>query len=144
MMKQIETSITIQAPAARVWQLLTTLEDYSRWNPFIVASSGSIRPGAHITNTMLMGEKRMTFKPKIGKVVDGTAFEWTGNLLFPGLFDGNHYFQIIPEGAQQVRLIHGERFSGLLSGLLLKSIGAQTLQQFEAMNQALKHAAEAP
>lgn len=140
-MKQLKTEIIIDAPAEKVWQLLTNLNDYHRWNPFI-SSAGEVVPGARISNDMLMDGKTMRFRPRIGQVVPGRSFEWTGHLLVPGLFDGNHYFDIEPLTPTQCKLTHGERFSGLLSAWLLKKIGAQTLQQFMAMNQALKQQAE--
>ena len=35
-------------------------------------------------------------------------------------------------------MIHGEYFTGLLSGLIMKFIGDDTLQNFQNMNKALK------
>lgn len=37
-----------------------------------------------------------------------------------GLFDGHHFFQIEEINHIQVKQIHGENFSGLLSKIILK------------------------
>lgn len=66
-----------------------------------------------------------------------------GSLWVKGLFDGRHYFDLEPLGPTRYKLIHGEHFTGILSGLLLKQIGEETRRNFVAMNQALKMRGEA-
>jgi hypothetical protein len=61
-----------------------------------------------------------------------------GKLGIKGVLDGEHYFQLKVIDSQKTELIHGENFSGILSGLLLKMIGEKTKNGFEAMNEALK------
>ncbi|MEO1714214.1 MAG: SRPBCC family protein, partial [Bacteroidota bacterium] len=38
-MRHLETSITIDAPMQTVWKVLTDLEKYPSWNPFIQKST---------------------------------------------------------------------------------------------------------
>jgi hypothetical protein len=61
-------------------------------------------------------------------------------LLIAGIFDGEHYFLLEPIGESQTRLRHGEKFSGLLVGLLSGALSA-TEAGFTAMNMALKQQA---
>jgi len=70
------------------------------------------------------------------------AFEWLGRLVLPGLFDGRHRFELVPDG-DGTRLVHTERFTGLLVPLLKKSLDTKTIAGFRAMNTALKARAEA-
>ena len=142
MQSQIKTEIIIDAPKEKVWNILTDLESYEKWNPFIVKSSGRITPGARIQNTMLNGDSNMTFRPKVLTVKPNEYFDWLGSLWFKGLFDGNHYFKIEETGPGQVNLIHGENFSGILSAMILRKIGEDTRQNFIKMNQAIKALAE--
>ena len=44
----------------------------------------------------------------------------------PGLFDGEHYFQLEPLADGRTRFVQGEHFSGLLCGLIMKMVGAET------------------
>jgi len=139
---QIKTEIIINASQEKVWQVLTNLEEYSRWNPFIVRSIGSIAEGNTLTNTLKSGTGNMTFRPRVLKVEATTYFDWLGRLWVKGLFDGHHYFELKALGPDQVKLIHGEKFSGIFSGVIFRKIGEETRQNFEKMNAALKKEAE--
>jgi hypothetical protein len=101
-----------------------------------------VKEGNQITNTMINGDKNMTFTPRILKVKENEYFEWLGSLWFKGLFDGRHYFKLENIADNQVKLIHGESFSGILSKLILKKIGKQTEENFIKMNLALKELVE--
>ena len=84
----------------------------------------------------------MTFTPTVTRVEPGRAFRWVGRLLFPGLFDGEHIYEINPLAEGGVRLVHREEFRGVLVPLFWKSLDTHTRQGFEAMNAALKKRAE--
>ncbi|NJO90032.1 MAG: SRPBCC domain-containing protein [Chloroflexia bacterium] len=142
-MKQIKTEIIINASKEKVWTILTDFENYKNWNPFIVNSGGKAVVGSKLTNTMKLDEKTQTFRPKVLKVDENKYFDWLGHLFFKGLFDGHHYFKIEELADNQVKLVQGENFSGILSGMILKSIGEKTMANFVKMNNALKELAEA-
>ena len=68
---------------------------------------------------------------------------WKGQLLFPGVFDGEHYFQLSERAQGGVRLTHGEVFSGVLVPIFFRgALRRGTELGFQAMNQALKQRAE--
>ena len=69
---------------------------------------------------------------------------WRGNLGIPGLFDGEHSFVLEAIDARRSRLIHSERFSGLLIPIFSWLAAKQTERAFEAMNMALKARVESP
>lgn len=141
-MKELKTEIIIQAPAAVVWQVLLHFSDYPSWNPFIRAIEGQARQGGRLRNSMQLQGKTYVFTPTITALQEGRQLEWLGKMPL-NAFNGNHYFFLEPLDLQQTRLIHGERFSGWLSGLMLKKIGEDTLKGFQSMNKALKQRAEA-
>jgi hypothetical protein len=142
MSKKLRTEIEIDAPAEKVWEVLTDFNRYEEWNPFIIKSKGEVREGAILINVMKNGEKTMTFRPRILEVRENEYFDWRGSLFFRGLFDGHHYFRIEDRGNNGVKLIHGEKFSGILSGPIFKSIRENTLESFRSMNEALKKRCE--
>ena len=59
-----------------------------------------------------------------------------------GIFDGNHYFKIEVLAPGQVKLHHGENFSGLFSELIINKIGESARNNFLSMNEAIKKPAE--
>jgi hypothetical protein len=142
MKQEIKTEIVIESTRDRVYEILTNLSSYEKWNPFIIKSEGEVKTGNTIINTMKNGEKEVVFKPRILKAEKGEAFEWLGSLFFKGLFDGHHYFHIQQLEENKINLIHGEKFSGIISGMILRNIGNQTRENFVKMNRALKTMAE--
>jgi hypothetical protein len=144
MAHELRTEIDIDAPPSSVWAILTDLSAYPDWNPFITSSEGSVGVGERLTNRLEPpGGKALTFKPTITAVEEGRVLEWLGRLVVPGLFDGRHRFELVPTGDGS-RLIHTERFSGVLVPLLKKRLDTETLAGFAAMNTALKARAESP
>jgi len=142
MNKRIKTEIIINASKEKLWVLLTNFSGYPHWNPFIKSIEGELQQGARLTNRLQNGDKTMVFKPIVQEVIPFHAFSWLGSLWIKGLFDGRHYFSIEEIAPNQVKLIHGEDFSGILSTAILKKIGDETRNNFVAMNQALKQLAE--
>lgn len=141
-MSHLKTEIVLNAPKERVWDTIVAFQDYEKWNPFIVSSAGEAVVGQQLTNTMMNKGKATTFKPVVTKVDPYREFEWLGSGLL-GMFKGRHYFVLEDLGGGQTKLIHGEQFSGLLSGAILRLIGDDTLRNFQQMNQALKKVVEA-
>lgn len=142
-MKKLSTEIVINATADRVWTILMDFEAYPGWNPFIKSIIGTAKIGEQLKVTLQPKDKQpMQFSPQVIIHNKGKEFRWLGHLFVKGLFDGAHYFKLEPLNTNQTRLIHGEDFSGVMATPLLKMIGANTLEGFKAMNQALKTIAE--
>ena len=143
---RIVTEIEINASADRVWHVLTDFAFYPKWNPFIRRISGSPIVGSRIeTFIQPPGGRGMRFKPTVLAFAPSHELRWLGRLLVRGIFDGEHSFRIEPLTQERVRFIQEERFSGILTFPPLFRLATRGAQEgFEAMNQALKHRAEAP
>lgn len=140
-MKNIETEILIDAPVEIVWRVLMNFDAYRDWNPFITIEGKPIL-GEKLDVIINMNGKKNFFKPKVVAYEEERRFEWTGKLILKGLFAGNHYFRLEPVSEFQTKLIHGENFSGLLKGTIMRKIKESTVQGFETMNKAMKNYAE--
>lgn len=142
-MKAIKTEIKIKAPKKLIWKMLTRLEDYAQWNPFILKAKGSVKLGERIQILVApSGSKPSVFKPKIVEYDEGKRFAWYGSVIVPGIFDGKHKFELIEDDDYCVVLKHDEVFSGLLSNWILKKIQANVHLGFNTMNLALKQHCE--
>jgi hypothetical protein len=139
-MHEIVTTVDIGAPPGKVWQVLVDFPAYALWNPFVRRIEGSPREGETlIVSIQPMGGKGMTFRPRVLRAVPDRELRWLGRVLVPGLFDGEHFFTLEPlDEGRRTRLMHGERFTGLLVPLLRKSLDRGTREGFQAMNHALK------
>ncbi len=141
--REIRTEIEIDASVARVWELLTDFERFGEWNPFIPKIDGELAVGSRLEVRLTPpGGGGMTFRPTVTKVEPGREFRWLGHVLFPGLFDGEHIFELEPLGSDRTRLVQREEFRGILAWLLHWSVGYATRRGFELMNQKLKELVE--
>lgn len=142
-MRNLETEITINASPEVVWAILLDHSAYPEWNPFIKEISGPAQPGENLlVNIQPPGSKGMEFKPLVLVNEKEKEFRWIGKLLVKGIFDGEHYFLLESVGPNETHFTQGENFTGILSGLMMKMIGKNTLLGFESMNDALKMKAE--
>jgi hypothetical protein len=140
---KITTSILVNATAEKVWRILTDFESYSQWNPFITSIKGEVNVGniLQVTITPPNGNA-MKFKPTILVVKEYKELKWIGKLLFKGLFDGEHQFEIIDNKNGTVTFIQSEKFTGVLTPFFKKMINVNTKNGFELMNEKLKERAE--
>jgi hypothetical protein len=137
----IQTDIWINASPQQVWQVLTATVDYPSWNPMISRLVGQLREENVIEFTEGTGSDSMTFHPRILRVRAAQELRWKGNVLFPGVFDGEHRFFLEKQG-NKTHLIQSEEFTGLLVGGLTQGILRETSDQMKAMNLALKQRTE--
>jgi hypothetical protein len=143
MAKEIRTQILINATTEKVWTILTNFNDYPNWNPFIKSIKGEVKVGNKITARIEPPEaKGMTFKPKILTFETNKELSWLGHLLFSGLFDGEHKFELINNGDGTTTFKQSEKFNGILVPLFNKQLDNNTTKGFEEMNKKLKELAE--
>jgi hypothetical protein len=141
---RIATAVEIDAPPARVWEVLVDLPAYAEWNPFVVQAAGKVAVGETLSLRMaLPGWEPMTIEPRLLVVEPGRELRWTGRLLLPGLFDGEHAFLLTSLEDGRTRVDHVEDFAGLLLPLAKRLIHAGTVASFHALDAALAERAAA-
>jgi hypothetical protein len=140
-MRQLETSVHIDAAADAVWDVLTDFDRYPEWNPFITSIAGALAAGARLSVSLAPpGGRTVAMKPTVRAVEPGRRLAWLGHLGVPGIFDGEHEFVVEPGGGGAI-FTQRETFRGALVpfvGRLLE----RTRTGFEAMNAALKKRVE--
>ncbi|MBI9075367.1 MAG: SRPBCC domain-containing protein [Desulfatibacillum sp.] len=143
-MHEIYTEIIINATPEIVWSILTDLSSYKDWNPFILESVGQPVVGDKLTcRPRLPGSKRiLNFHPTVTRVMPCREFAWKGHVLFPGLADGEHIFEIHPLEGDGILHVHRQEFKGLLIPFIPQKTKRSTALGFEMMNKALKIRAE--
>jgi hypothetical protein len=140
---ELNTEIEINASSETVWNLLTGTSRFPEWNPFIRRLQGELKVGQKLAVFLQpSGARGMEFKPVVLKVEPNKELRWLGRLILPGLFDGEHIFQIEPLSSGRVRFRQREIFSGIFVPLLNNSLDTDTRRGFNEMNQKLKELAE--
>jgi hypothetical protein len=110
MTKEIKTEILINARPERVWAILTAFDQYPNWNPFIKSITGEGTVGTQLVVRIEPPEATgMTFKPKVLAFEANKEFRWIGHLLFSGLFDGEHKFELIDHGNGTTTFIQSKK-----------------------------------
>lgn len=142
-MHEIMTFIEIKSTPEDIWAILVDFAAHTKWNPFIRSIEGAARKGERLKVFIQpVDGKPMTFRPKVLVATPNKELRWLGRFLFPGLFDGEHYFRIEPISSSYVKFVQGERFSGLLVAFVKSSLDSGTKRGFVSMNKALKDLAE--
>ncbi len=138
----IETSIKINSSIEKAWSILTNFDAYDTWNPFMRIKGIPEKGEKLYLMISLDGSNFQSFQPIVQESSPPKSFKWIGKLLFKGLFYGEHYFYLETLNNENILLVHGEHFSGILSPLVLHFIKVKTKLKFEEMNEALKKQCE--
>ena len=143
MKKELSTSINIQATPEKVWAILTDFKHYPEWNPFIKKIEGDLQLSKKIRARIEPPQANgMTFTPKITRLEPKKGFSWLGHLIIPGLFDGEHSFELIENNDGSTTFVQSEKFAGILIPFFKKMLEDNTKRGFESMNLKIKERAE--
>jgi hypothetical protein len=145
-MRQLETSVHIDATPDEVWRVLTDFDRYGEWNPFITSIEGPVEVGARLSVSLTPpGGRTIRMKPTVRVVQPGRRLRWLGHLGVPGIFDGEHEFVVEPAEPPDERgalFTQRETFRGAMVPFVGRIL-ERTRRGFEAMNRALKERVEA-
>lgn len=140
--KLLRATIEISAPPEQVWSVLADLDLWHLWNPWIHEATGTITPGEQLSLRMGMEDgRKFSVKPAVTAAEANRALEWLGHVGVEGLFDGRHRF-VLESTDSGTTLVQTEEFTGLFVPMLEGMLDGDTLEGFEAMNQALKDRVE--
>lgn len=142
--QEIHTECKINAPAEKVFAVLSDFAHYAAWTDEITVS-GDPKPGGKLcvkVKTAKNGNGWYTLSSKMRRN-DTHMIAFDNVLGAPFLFLGRHRFELISLSNNQTMLINAELFSGLMVPFARKDLLGTTRRFKENMNLALKHAVEA-
>lgn len=139
----IEQTLEIDAPLETAWSVLTELDRYGEWNPFVVRCRSTLRPGAPIS-------MRVKVLPFFAQPQRETVFDHVprrrlsyGISLPTGMLNSyrSHEFETLPGN----RTLYRSKFrlQGWLSPLVALLVKPNLQRGFGAMSAALQRRAEA-
>lgn len=142
-MKTIKTSIIIQASAKHVWTILTNLNAYVEWNPFIVLAKGDLVIGQSF-RLRRAGDITSGFGDAAVSAMntnDHTLF-WTTLWINSKVLKIEYSFMIEAIDAESIRFLQHETLSGSIPVIWQPSRLDNRRSYMESMNKALKFVAE--
>ncbi len=138
-MKSFHTTIAIAATPERVWQLLTDVANWPRWNTTVEKVEGTAVAGGKVTVYTKSSSGR-AFPLTVSEFLPPQRMMWTGGMPL-GLFTGRRTYTITPNTEGRVTFTMTEEFTGLLAPLITRTIPdlQPTFDEFAA---CLKNVAE--
>ena len=139
MSKNPETTVYIDAPVGRVWNVLTDFDRYPQWQDRM-RFHDTPRVGKRVWMTVRLGRIRV-LAPVIIEAVDEHNYElmWRGGPRL--LFGARHYFRLRSQG-KGTDVVHGEVFTGLAVDVAWPLFRRALEDLYDATNRALRDEAE--
>ncbi len=119
MTKSFRVTTTIAAKPEDVWAILIDGAAWPSWNTTVDRVEGEIRPGQTVKLFVKLNPGR-AFPVKVSTFDAPRRMVWTGGMPL-GLFKGERTYTLEPKG-DGVEFSMREEFTGLLSGMITKSI----------------------
>lgn len=145
-MPQIVTTLEIDAPPSVVWNALVDQPRYDEWNRLFRILRGSLVKGSFILAKIETGAFPFVFDARVSRFEPDRALAWRGPSvsLLHALVTGEHAFELVDLGQGRTRLVHSERFDGLLfsSEKVWSALEAKVGPLYEKFNVTLKKRAE--
>lgn len=127
----------INAPANRIWALLTDAQAFPQWNSTVQSIEGKIAPGQTIKLYVKVAPGR-AFKLTVSEFVPDQRMVWSdGNFVFRGV----RTYTLTPQADKTTDFTMAEVFSGAMLPLIAGSLPAFG-PEFEKFAADLKWAAE--
>lgn len=143
-MTDIATEIEIDAPRARVWDILVDLPRYPEWNPFTPRIEASLKVGEPVILhvAMKLGAKTMRQPEVMSSFVEGEELGWGTTMLHRSVLHANRTQRLTELGPSRTRYVSVDRFAGAIVPLVMALYGADVQRGFDATARALKARAE--
>jgi uncharacterized protein YndB with AHSA1/START domain len=140
---RIDTGITIDATVTDVWTVLTDLDRYADWNPYIVQAQGAGTAGSTVTVTTRStgADREFTYDVDVVSVDAPRRLEWEGGSPDRTEFLTRHVWTLTetPDGTD---LHHYETFHGTEAQTTFDRLKGGLRRDFDRFNAGLKDACE--
>ena len=135
----IRHALEIEGSPEATWSVLSDLQAYPAWNPYVLALEGELVPGStlRVTITQENWPEPIVVEPTVVRAEPGRVLHWRGCVGEGGILDTDHVFEIQPLDDGRVRFDQFEEFRGRLAEKMDEPMRGFTQRAFQAMNEAL-------
>lgn len=139
-MKEITTEILINASPEKVWSILLDFSHWKDWNPIIASAEGKAELDSQVAIIMKgkNGKSAQKYSAKITRLEAPHSFCWTAKMGPSFLFTNQKAFEF-QKTNQGTRLIHREKYSGVMAILFWGKMEKFVPAMLNSMNNALKN-----
>lgn len=138
----IEKIVEIDAPPARVWEVITDLQRYPEWNPFMRECHTTFKPGDPIDMKVQLFARPQPQQEIVQEYVEGKRFAYTMKPVPGGTLSSfrSHEVEALPNGRTRYRSYF--HLKGWLMPLVRGLLGARLEKGFAGMTQGIQQRAE--
>lgn len=120
-MKRFASKVAIRATPQRVWDLLTQLHDWPRWNTTVTGVVGKVAMGEKVVVRVKVAPGQ-AFPVRVTTLEAPRKMVWRGGMPIGALFKGERTYLLHSTRDGEVEFSMEEVFDGLLAGLITRSI----------------------
>jgi hypothetical protein len=139
---ETERSVTIAAPPAAVWSILTDLAAYPEWNTYSTSAEGTLEIGGVVAIEAHLGDEVRHVDNRVTRFEPERALCWHSMNWFEFLARGTRCRFLEPAGSGATLFRHHEIMEGPLAGVIEFIYRPRIEAGLEQMNRDLKRAAE--
>jgi uncharacterized protein YndB with AHSA1/START domain len=140
---KLEHSVEIAAPAALVWQVITDLDRYPEWNPFVVACRSDLAVGSPIEMRVCgLAPWAVTQREEILAHEPGRRLCYGLRGAFLGGISSTRCHLVSARGPDAARYGSSFALRGALEPIVRGLLGGRLAHGFQAMTTALARRAE--
>jgi hypothetical protein len=140
---KLEHSVGVAAPAEVIWEILSDIPAWPRWNPIHPKADGRVGFGERLSLTLaLPGEAHREIAPAVFDWTPNEAIHWRHSAVY-GLVTMTRYLEIEKLSETGCAFHNGEIFGGLLGVRVARARRSSLKRGFAAVGEALKTQAEA-
>ncbi len=138
-MKHTTADITLDAPVERLWELLTDITLYPRWNLLFKEASGRLNVGEDIELLVALPELApFRIRPKVMRFDPLRTFSWRYTMACGALFNWRYTVLLDPDSAGTTKFIQTSSFGGILGPLFGFGMGGAVKNGLAEMNRAIR------
>ncbi len=141
---EIREEVVINAAPEQVWAVIVDFPSYSQRNSQLAWLGGAAGPGNVLKLKLSApGTDPYEFAPTVSHCEPTVRFAWLARTGVPGVFDGEHFFELERLDGNRTRLVNRERYGGVLSMVMKRLPMMQGAPAgFVKMNEEFKARAE--
>jgi hypothetical protein len=139
---EIDRELEIEAPASVAWKVLTDVQAYGQWNPFVPECRSTLRPGDPIEMRVRLGKRTSTQVEQMLTFEEGRGFSYRMRPLALGALSSLRVQRIEAVDDRRCRYHSHFELRGWLMPLVRALLGRDLVAGFDGMSQGLKRRSE--
>ena len=138
----IEHHLEVDAPAERVWEVITDLARYGEWNPFVRACRSTLKPGDPLEMEVKLGNSVRQEEEIMHSYDEGVGFAYCMDPPPLGALASYRSHRIEPVDANRCRYHSRFELTGWLAPVVKAFVGAKLQDGFTGMSYGIRDRAE--